>query len=134
MIQVDNEIEWIDGKYEFKKGFVEMGGDKTMHSVRMPKQDPDGDFGLTKRQRKVIEAIVDRGASLGSITKINGVIDILGDNMSTNMDFDDMKKLLMDYKNMRKNVTSYVMEGSEAKLMAFIICLFQMKRFKKFME
>ncbi|MGX4668323.1 LCP family glycopolymer transferase [Cerasibacillus sp. JNUCC 74] len=111
-IEVDNEVEWDDGKYNFTKGPIALDGDKTMHYVRMRKQDPAGDFGRTERQRKVIEGIIDQGASVGSVNKINGMIDVLGNNMATNMDFNDMKDLLFGYKNVRKNVVSYMMEGS----------------------
>lgn len=111
-ITVNNEIAWSDSKYDFPKGKVEMDGDKTMNFVRMRKQDPNGDFGRTKRQREVIQAIVDQGASVGSISKINGTIDILGNNMATNMDFAVMKKLLTDYKDTRKNFVSYQMKGN----------------------
>ncbi|MGY0692383.1 LCP family glycopolymer transferase [Virgibacillus sp. FSP13] len=115
-ITVDNEIEWNDGKYDFNVGPVEMDGDKTMHFVRMRKKDPNGDFGRTKRQRQVIQGIVDKGASAGSVSKINGVIDILGNNMATNLDFDDMKNLMSGYKDTRKNVTSYMMKGNGTKI------------------
>lgn len=115
-ITVDNEIEWQDGKYNFTKGPIEMDGQQTMAFVRMRKQDPSGDFGRTKRQRQVIEGIVNRGATVGSVPKINSTIDILGNNMATNMDFDDMKKLLTGYKDTRKNVVSYMMEGTGTKI------------------
>ncbi|HLR60869.1 MAG TPA: LCP family protein [Lentibacillus sp.] len=111
-ITVDNEIAWNDGKYDFNTGPVEMDGDKTMAYVRMRKQDPDGDFGRTERQRKVIQGIIERGASVGSVTKINDYIDVLGSNMTTNMDFDDMKKLFNGYRSTRKNIASYQMKGS----------------------
>ncbi|CDQ38600.1 MULTISPECIES: LCP family glycopolymer transferase [Virgibacillus] len=115
-IEVNNEIAWNDGTYNFTKGPVEMDGAKTMAFVRMRKQDNAGDFGRTERQRKVIEGIVDKGASVASVNKISGVIDVLGNNMATNMDFDDMKDLLFNYTNVRKNVVSYMMEGSGTKI------------------
>src|SRR5699024_11396613 len=83
-ITVNKESEWNDGTYNIKKGPIEMDGTQTMHFVRMRKQAPEGDFGRTKRQRKVILGIIDRGATVGSIPKINGTIDILGNNMTTN--------------------------------------------------
>src|SRR5690625_3328871 len=91
-ISVDNDIAWSDGKYDFPEGVVEMDGDKTKAFVRMRKKDPSGDFGRTERQRKVIEGIIQKGASAGSITKFTGMMDVFGQNMSTTMDFDDMKK------------------------------------------
>src|SRR5690625_6670231 len=39
-ITVYNDIAWSDGKYDFGFGPTEMDGDKTMHFVRMRKQDP----------------------------------------------------------------------------------------------
>lgn len=111
-ITVQNEIAWSDGKYDFQKGPVDMNGDKTMDFVRMRKQDPSGDFGRTKRQRQVVEAIVKRGASVGSIPKIDSVLDILGNNMSTNMDFADMKKMFSGYRDTRNNIETYMLEGS----------------------
>lgn len=111
-ITVDNEIAWDDGTYDFETGPVKMDGDKTMNYVRMRKQDPNGDFGRTKRQRQVIEGIIERGASVGSVTKINSTIDILGDNMTTNLDFEAMRKLLSGYRDTRKNIDSYQMTGS----------------------
>ncbi|MFD1362466.1 LCP family glycopolymer transferase [Lentibacillus salinarum] len=115
-ITVDNEIAWDDGKYDFGVGPVEMDGDKTMAYVRMRKQDPEGDFGRTERQRKVIQGIIEQGASVGSVTKINDYIDVLGTNMTTNMDFDDMKDLFNGYRNTRKDIASYQMQGSGTKI------------------
>lgn len=111
-ITVYNDVAWSDGKYDFGFGPTEMDGDKTMSFVRMRKQDPSGDFGRTKRQRQVVQGIVNRGASVGSVTKINGVIDVLGNNMATNLDFDDMKNLLADYRNTVKNFEDYQMKGT----------------------
>lgn len=111
-ISISNEVAWTDKKYDFPEGIVEMDGDKTMAYVRMRKKDPMGDFGRTHRHRKVIEGIIHEGASVGSVPKFSGMIDILGSNMSTNMDFDDMKKLFGGYKDTRRNVTEYMVNGS----------------------
>ena len=115
-ITVNNEIAWKEGKYDFTEGPTDLDGDKAMAFVRMRKQDPAGDFGRNQRQRKVIQGIVDKGASVGSVSKINGVIEILGDNMATSLDFDDMKKLLSGYKDTRKNFTDYQIEGNGTKI------------------
>ena len=115
-ITISNEVAWTDSKYDFPEGIVEMDGQKTMAYVRMRKKDPMGDFGRTHRQRKVIEGIINEGASVGSVPKISGMIDILGTNMSTNMDFDDMKKLFGGYKDTRRNVSEYMITGSGQKI------------------
>ncbi|MEI3612963.1 LCP family glycopolymer transferase [Pseudogracilibacillus sp. SO30301A] len=115
-ITISNEVAWTDSKYDFPEGIVEMNGDKTMSYVRMRKKDPMGDFGRTHRQRKVIEGIINEGASVGSVPKFSGMMDILGTNMSTNMDFDDMKQLFSGYKDTRRNVSEYMIAGSGQKI------------------
>lgn len=111
-ITVNNEIAWSDSKYDFPEGVIELDGDQTMAYVRMRKQDPMGDFGRTHRQRKVIEGIIHEGASVGSLPKFTSILDILGTNMSTNMDFDDMKKLFSGYRDTRRNVSEHMIAGS----------------------
>jgi len=111
-ITVTNELEWADSSYTFNKGPVELDGRKALAFVRMRKQDPSGDFGRAKRQRQVVEAIVKKGANVASINKINTTIDILGDNMGTSLDFEDMRRLLSGYTSTRHDVESYQVQGS----------------------
>ncbi|NLI68422.1 MAG: transcriptional regulator LytR [Bacilli bacterium] len=111
-ITVNNNTAWSDGTYDFPEGVIEMDGKKTKAYVRMRKQDPSGDFGRTQRQRKVIEGIIQKGASVGSLPHLTGMMDVLGKNMSTNMDFDDMKALFSDYRDTRKNINEYMMQGN----------------------
>lgn len=111
-ITVSNDVAWTDKQYDFPEGVLEMDGDKTMAFVRMRKKDPMGDFGRTTRQRKVIEGILQEGAQVGSVPKFGGMMDILGNNMATNMDFDDMKILFGDYKDTRRNVSEHMVDGT----------------------
>ncbi|WP_430790484.1 LCP family protein [Virgibacillus flavescens] len=115
-ITVNNTLDWYDEGiykkgYHYEKGEIALNGPKTMGYVRMRHEDPDGDFGRTKRQRKVIQAVIDKGASVASVNKMDNIIDVLGNNMATNMDFADMKDLLFNYKDVRQDVTSYMMQG-----------------------
>lgn len=119
-ITVNNDVAWTDKNYDFPIGRIEMDGEKTKAFVRMRKQDAEGDFGRTKRHRKVIEGIIREGASVASIPKIKGMIDVLGGideesqqkNLATNMDFDDMQKLLLGYKDTRNDIEEYMINGS----------------------
>lgn len=115
-ITVHNDVQWSDNKYDFNFGPIEMDGDQTMGFVRMRKQDPSGDFGRTKRQRQVVQGILNEGATIGSVTKINSIIDILGENMQTNVDFSDMKKLLTGYRGATKKFADYQMKGTGTKI------------------
>lgn len=115
-ISVDNEIAWNDGTYNFPEGIIELDGEKAKAFVRMRKKDPKGDFGRTERQRKVIEGIIQEGASLSSVTKVTGVMGVFGDNMSTNMDFEDMKIFFNNYRDTRRNVEQYMLSGQGQKI------------------
>lgn len=111
-ITIHNDIAWSDKGYDFTEGKVVMDGDQTKSFVRMRKQDPSGDFGRTQRQRKVIEGIINEGAQVGSVPKFSSMMDILGTNMNTNIDFDDMKSLFGSYRDTRRNITEHMIDGS----------------------
>lgn len=115
-ITISNDIAWTDKHYDFPVGKVEMDGEQTKAFVRMRKQDSSGDFGRTERQRKVIEGIINEGAQVGSVPKFSSMFDILGTNMNTNMDFDDMKKLFGSYRDTRKNITEHMVDGTGQKM------------------
>lgn len=113
-ITVDNKSDWYDEGY-YKKGYhyargeLQMNGPQTMGFVRM--RHYDSDFARADRQRQVIQAIMDKGASVASVNKIDSILDVLGNNLATNLDFEDMTDLLQNYRNTRNNVVSYQMEG-----------------------
>ncbi|MBM7539935.1 LCP family protein [Amphibacillus cookii] len=111
-ITINNELDFNQGGHHFPIGPIELNGDMTMNYVRMRKQDPDGDFGRTERQRKVIEGIINEGATISNATRIVEFTDILGNNMGTNLEFNDMLTLLQHYRNTRRNFESYQIQGS----------------------
>lgn len=115
-ITVNNDLEWQDSTYNFTLGPLEMDGDKTMSYVRMRKQDTTGDFGRTERQRKVIEGIIKEGAKIQNVTRIGEVMNILGNNMGTNMEYNNMVRLFMNYNNTFNNFESYQVQGSGAMI------------------
>ncbi|GEN56137.1 transcriptional regulator LytR [Halolactibacillus alkaliphilus] len=111
-ITVNNHLEFSQGGNSFPTGNITLTGDETMNYVRMRKEDPRGDFGRTDRQRKVIEGIVREGAKISNVTRITAMLDVLGNNVSTNMTFSDMTSLFSDYRQTAKNFENYQMEGS----------------------
>ncbi|MFC0525325.1 LCP family protein [Pontibacillus salicampi] len=116
-VTVNNSLQWTDkGYYQkgyvYDKGTIQLNGPQAMGYVRMRKQDPRGDVGRNERQRQVIQAIIDKGASFSSVNKIGSILDVLGDNMNTNLEFADMRKLFTSYRNVAKNVETYQMTGT----------------------
>ncbi|REJ10263.1 LCP family protein [Halobacillus trueperi] len=116
-ITIQNDIEWY-GKdnFHYKKGELTMDGEEALGYVRMRYDDPQGDLGRNERQRKVIQGIVDKGMNVGSINKIGNVMDVLGKNVSTNMDFSTMQDLMKNYSGARENLSTYQMTGTGTKI------------------
>ncbi|WLR49156.1 LCP family protein [Halobacillus litoralis] len=116
-ITIQNDIEWY-GKdnFHYKKGELTMDGEEALGYVRMRYDDPKGDLGRNERQRKVIQGIVDKGMNVGSINKIGNVMDVLGKNVATNMDFSTMQDLMKNYSGARENLSTYQMTGTGTKI------------------
>lgn len=115
-ITVTNNIQWVDeGYYKqgylFKKGEIELNGPKTLGFVRMRHLDPRGDFGRNEREREVLQAIISKGSSLSSFTKVDDILSALGNNVKTNLTFDEMKNLQQNYGDARKNVEQFEIKG-----------------------
>lgn len=97
-VTVDNPIEWHDEGY-YKKGYlyeqgvISLDGQQALGYVRMRNEDPENDIGRNKRQRLVIHGMVDKGATAGTMTRIGAILDTLGNNMKTNLSFEEMKNL-----------------------------------------
>ncbi|ASF40833.1 transcriptional regulator LytR [Halobacillus halophilus] len=110
-VTVQNDRAFSAGGHSFKEGTIELNGEEALAFVRMRKNDPSGDLGRNERQRQVIQGIIDKGASIGVVNKIGDILDVLGDNVNTNMQFEDMRRLAANYRSARQNTSSYQMSG-----------------------
>lgn len=120
-ITVTNSLDWYDEGY-YKKGYhyqngeISLNGPQTLGYVRMRYQDPRGDLGRNERQRQVINAIIKKGSSPAVITKMNNLFNVLGNNVKTNLTFDDMKSVQSGYTGARKNNQSFEINGKGTKI------------------
>lgn len=118
-ITVNNPITWVEtGGYYEKKGFVykqgeiNLDGPQTLGFVRMRYQDPQGDFGRQVREQLVLNAIMDKAANISSVTKIQDLLDVVGQNIKTNMTLNDMINLQKNYADTRKNQEKFNINGT----------------------
>ncbi|GGF30638.1 transcriptional regulator LytR [Halobacillus andaensis] len=110
-ITVTNEFAFEYGGKDFSEGEIELNGEEALAWVRMRYDDPQGDAGRNERQRQVIQGVIDRGANINAVNKIGDIMDVLGNNVATNMKFEDMRNLVTNYRGARKDVSSYQMSG-----------------------
>ncbi|MFC7394157.1 LCP family protein [Scopulibacillus cellulosilyticus] len=114
-ITVHNDISWHDeGIYKkgyfYHKGTLHLNGAQALGYARMRHLDPRGDFGRNKRQREVIMAVINK-ASKAPFTKYNDILKALGNNVQTDLTFDQMKDIALHDQKARENCVSYEMKG-----------------------
>lgn len=111
-ITVNNDMEFTEGKFHFAQGSINLDGREALAYVRMRKQDPQGDFGRQKRQRQVIQGVINKGASLGSLTKFDNTFQALGQNVKTNISFAEMVDIQSHYRKAAANIDQMKIEAT----------------------
>ncbi|TMN21768.1 LCP family protein [Lentibacillus cibarius] len=82
----------VAGAIHLQPGEQKLNGEEALALARTRKLDNDIERG--KRQQKIIQAVVDKTTSIGSITKITDIMEAVGSNLTTNMKFDEMKSFV----------------------------------------
>lgn len=116
-VKVNNKFTFTYEGVTFPAGplFLD-SGEKALKYTRMRYEDPQGDFGRQERQKQVINAIIKEGAQVSNITKFTDILNVLGDNIKTNLTFDEMVLLQKNYKNCHLNSQSFVVQGKGSKI------------------
>ena len=75
-------------------------------------QDPEGDYGRQKRQREVIQKVVEKILSLNSVSHYQDILKALSDNMQTNIEITTTTiPQLMGYQDAFKNIETQQLRG-----------------------
>lgn len=111
-VTVNNGLSFSEGGYDFPEGEIVLNGKEALSYVRMRKKDPNGDFGRQQRQRQIIQGVINKGASFGSITKFDDIFEALGKNVKTNITFDEMVDIQKHYKNAGKDIQQIQLKGT----------------------
>jgi LCP family protein required for cell wall assembly len=96
-------------RYYFTKGPMHLNGDQALSYVRMRKRDPRGDLGRNERQREVLMNLMDKAVSFKGLTKINEILGILGENVSTSFKVEEMIAL----QNLARKISKDNIESIE---------------------
>ncbi|MGI2327471.1 LCP family protein [Planococcus sp. YIM B11945] len=94
---------------ELKKGIQHLDGSQALALARTRHYDNDIERG--KRQQMILQSIMDKALSAGSITKYGNVIEVVGDNMKTNLTFNDMQAFFEYAKGGKPNVETLTVDG-----------------------
>ena len=94
---------------ELKEGIQFLDGSEALALARTRYYDNDIERG--KRQQMILESIMNRALSVGSITKYGDVFEAVGDNMKTNMKFEDMRALFEYAKKGKPDIETITLDG-----------------------
>ncbi|ELA59283.1 TPA: transcriptional regulator [Enterococcus faecium] len=97
-IEVNNDFTFSQDGYDFPIGKITLNGDQALSYSRMRYEDPNGDYGRQGRQRKIVEGIAKKVLSLNGVSNYQSILNALESNMKTDMSFDEMKKIALDYR------------------------------------
>ncbi|MDR2834383.1 MAG: LCP family protein [Streptococcaceae bacterium] len=88
-----------------------MSGKIALAYARMRYDDPEGDVGRQRRQREVVEKIVDRLLSANTLTNFQNVFNAVSQNMITDVRFGTMTDIAESYRAAANNIKSYQLVG-----------------------
>ena len=110
-ITVNNTLDFNVGSYAFPKGNISLNGDKALDFVRMRKEDPRGDFGRQDRQKQVLQGVLREGASVSSLLNYKDIFGAIGNNVRTNLTFDEMVEIQKNYRDAAGKVDQLYIEN-----------------------
>ena len=103
------------GNVELEPGVQVLNGKEALAYARMRKQDPAGDIGRAGRQQQVIEAIINEATTINSFTKLNRIMNAVGENIRTNMTLSEASQL-QPYAKSLKSFNRETLEGTDLTL------------------
>ncbi len=109
------------GNFKLPAGKQTLNGEKALCYVRS--RATSSDFERAKRQQQVMQLVKDKMLSMGTLTdfsKINGMLNSLGDNVRTDMQLWEMQKIYDLYKTIPDaQIYQRVLEDSEEGLLYY---------------
>ena len=116
-VEVDVPYEFTESNSDDKRDSIHLypgkqllNGEEALALARTRKKDSDVERG--KRQLEIINAVINKATSFSSFFKYDDIIDAVGNNMATNMTFDEMKSFFhYATEGTNLNVEKYSLEG-----------------------
>ncbi|UDE96344.1 LCP family protein [Carnobacterium viridans] len=111
-VQVTSPLTFTYEGYNFTEGeSTSLDGKTALAYSRMRYDDPNGDYGRQERQRQVIQATLEKVASLSTISNYQNILGSLENNMQTNLEFNDMVKIFNNYRSAAGNIEQVQLEA-----------------------
>ncbi|MFC3928673.1 glycopolymer--peptidoglycan transferase LytR [Streptococcus caprae] len=101
---------------QVQPGTHKINGDQALVYARMRYDDPEGDYGRQRRQRIVIQKIMEKLLAYDSLSSYQKVISAVSDNVQTDIKINSTTiPSLLGYKDALENVSNYQLHGQDAE-------------------
>jgi LCP family protein required for cell wall assembly len=111
-IEVDNDLDFTYEGTHFPVGTLQLNGETALKFARMRKTDPNGDYGRQMRQQKVIQGVAKKALSISGVAGYQNILDAIGDQMKTDLSFDDMMALALNYRSALDTIEKDQIKGT----------------------
>lgn len=113
-IEVTSPLTFDYHRHYFTEGETRiLNGKEALAFSQMRKTDPEGDFGRQKREKLIVQAILNKALSLDSVRHYENILTTVEDNVKTNLTFKDMTNIVMTYGHALENFRQDNLSGSE---------------------
>lgn len=112
-VNVDNQLAFKQGKYEFPLGLIHLNGKQALEYVRMRYDDPNNDYGRQERQRKVVQALTNELISAKFIVNYSKILSILDSSLQTNLSVSDLQAIALKHYDCFKNQETEQLQAKE---------------------
>jgi LCP family protein required for cell wall assembly len=119
-VTVDKDMRYVDSvdntNIDLSNGDQKLDGEQALGFVRYRKSNrgtaQSSDFERNQRQSQVLGAITDRLKSFSSVTKINKLLDAMGNNMRTDIPQAQIENLISTYFGINRSDIRFIpLEG-----------------------
>lgn len=115
-VTVNNPFAFDYEGHHFKKGTQHLNGTNALKYSRMRYDDPNNDYGRQKRQQQILQNVIEKFKTSGSISAANKILDAVGDGVKTNIPIEDIATLYGNYHGAMNNVKTYHFQGQNATI------------------
>lgn len=115
-VEVENAFSFQYEGYDFREGHLKLSGAEALAYSRMRYDDPRGDLGRNARQREVLKQTLNNALQVANIVHIQSMLKEVGNNVKTDITFDEMKKFITDYRSDLNTIETLEINGQGKKI------------------
>ena len=98
-------------------GTHKINGEQALVYARMRYDDPEGDYGRQKRQREVIQKVLQKILALDSVSSYKKILSAVSSNMQTNIEISSSTiPSLLGYTDALGDIKTYQLQGEDATI------------------